>query len=313
MPPSDGRFPMRVVTRQTGLPADTIRTWERRYGAVEPDRTEGQTRRYSSAEIRRLLLLKAAVGQGHAIGAIAQLPDDELEALAAAGAAPQIPATTTPLAVDGGPADPLAPLREHYLDAVARFAPREAMDLLARAAALVPARDFALHVAAPVLAAVGHRWAHQELGVAQEHLVSAQLRDLLATLTRHLPTDRGAPRVLVATPAGQRHDFGALIGAMLVAARGLEPIFLGADLPLADLRWAARMSRASLTLLSVVTDLEGPAAEDTRRTIEALAEETPVWVGLAEGHALTRAPSRARWFHRFEDLDLALADFRPNR
>ena len=47
-------YPMRVVTRLTGLTADTIRVWERRYGAVRPERTQGNVRRYSSSEIRRL-------------------------------------------------------------------------------------------------------------------------------------------------------------------------------------------------------------------------------------------------------------------
>jgi hypothetical protein len=36
----NGLYPMRVVSRLTGLTADTIRVWERRYNAVSPDRTE---------------------------------------------------------------------------------------------------------------------------------------------------------------------------------------------------------------------------------------------------------------------------------
>ena len=42
----EGLYPMRVVARLTGLPADTIRAWEKRYGVVRPSRTDGRARRY---------------------------------------------------------------------------------------------------------------------------------------------------------------------------------------------------------------------------------------------------------------------------
>jgi DNA-binding transcriptional MerR regulator len=44
---SSRTFPMRVVTRMTGLSADVVRVWERRYAAITPDRTDGNARRYS--------------------------------------------------------------------------------------------------------------------------------------------------------------------------------------------------------------------------------------------------------------------------
>jgi hypothetical protein len=31
-------------------------------------------------------------------------------------------------------------------------------------------------------------------------------------------------RVIVTTPEGQRHEFGALIGALLCAGRGFDPV-----------------------------------------------------------------------------------------
>ena len=67
-----------AVAQLTGLPANTIRTWERRHGAVEPQRTEGGGRLYRDGDVERLQLLKTLCDRGATISAIAQLSTEEL-------------------------------------------------------------------------------------------------------------------------------------------------------------------------------------------------------------------------------------------
>ena len=73
------RYPLRAVIRRTGLTADVIRAWERRYGAVSPSRSEGGQRLYSEHDVIRLSLLRKATAEGHSIGEIARLDDASLE------------------------------------------------------------------------------------------------------------------------------------------------------------------------------------------------------------------------------------------
>jgi len=91
-----------VAARLAGLPVETLRVWERRYGISEAGRSPRGQRLYSPEQVRRLGLLKRAVDQGHAISTVAGLAEDEL--LALAGVAPV--ADTAPrllrLAVAGG-------------------------------------------------------------------------------------------------------------------------------------------------------------------------------------------------------------------
>jgi MerR family transcriptional regulator, light-induced transcriptional regulator len=75
------RHPMRVVTRRTGLSADLLRAWERRYEVVTPARSESGRRLYSDADIERLRLLYRATLAGRTIGQVAELPTDALAAL----------------------------------------------------------------------------------------------------------------------------------------------------------------------------------------------------------------------------------------
>ena len=65
-------YPIRAVSKQTGISIDTLRAWERRYQVVSPQRDE-RGRLFSAADVRRLKLLRAAVDQGHAIGQLAAL------------------------------------------------------------------------------------------------------------------------------------------------------------------------------------------------------------------------------------------------
>jgi DNA-binding transcriptional MerR regulator len=76
-----------VAARLAGLPVETLRVWERRYGVSETQRSDHGQRLYSSEQVRRLAMLKQLVDQGHPIGSIAGLPQEQLAALASAPAA----------------------------------------------------------------------------------------------------------------------------------------------------------------------------------------------------------------------------------
>ena len=73
-----------IAGRLAGVPVETLRVWERRYGVVGPRVSPRGQRLYSSVEIRRLALIKQMVDAGHRIGAIAALPTDALIAMRAA-------------------------------------------------------------------------------------------------------------------------------------------------------------------------------------------------------------------------------------
>lgn len=67
-----------AVSRLTGIPAETLRVWERRYGVVEPGRAEGRFRIYSRDDVGRLALIKQLVDAGNAIGSVASLSLEQL-------------------------------------------------------------------------------------------------------------------------------------------------------------------------------------------------------------------------------------------
>ncbi len=77
-----GLYRSGVAARLAGLPVETLRVWERRYGISDTGRSPHGQRLYSDAQVSRLRMMKQLVDQGHPIGALAQLSLDQLAALA---------------------------------------------------------------------------------------------------------------------------------------------------------------------------------------------------------------------------------------
>lgn len=289
---------MRVVTRVTGLVADTIRAWERRYGAIVPHRTAGNARRYSAAHVRKLSLLRDLTERGHSIGSIASLTIDQLESLLAAETSDvRVGASATD--------DPLARARADYLSAVTRMDVGRASEILLRAAAVLDNRSLVFDLVLPLIQEVGERWSHGDLGVAQEHLVSAELRSLLAVRARIHPPDATAPRMVVATPAGHRHEFGVLAAAMLANGRGIDVLYLGADLPDEELLWSVGVSQADVLVLGVAVVPGGAELDALRWTLNLLARSIEVWFGCPPEVDLEGVLDNVRVFHSFEEFDIA--------
>ena len=69
----EGKHPIQIVARRTGLTPDVIRVWERRYEAVLPRRTSTNRRLYSDRDVERLQLLRRATLAGRRIGDVARL------------------------------------------------------------------------------------------------------------------------------------------------------------------------------------------------------------------------------------------------
>ncbi len=82
-PDDTPRYRSGAVARMLRMPVATLRIWERRYRVATPATTPAGHRLYSSADVKRLALLKQLTAVGHAIGAIAALDTAELQRVAA--------------------------------------------------------------------------------------------------------------------------------------------------------------------------------------------------------------------------------------
>src|SRR3954471_16553452 len=70
---SRGHYNIQAVARRTGVPAPTIRAWERRYGLPRPSRSEGRQRLYSEDDVRVIEWLRARIAEGLSVARAAAL------------------------------------------------------------------------------------------------------------------------------------------------------------------------------------------------------------------------------------------------
>lgn len=74
-----GLYRIGTVVKLTGISAECLRAWERRYGLV-PSHREGKTRYYDQAQLDRLGKIKRLIELGHPIGSLAELSPEQLDA-----------------------------------------------------------------------------------------------------------------------------------------------------------------------------------------------------------------------------------------
>ncbi|HEX6106563.1 MAG TPA: cobalamin-dependent protein [Gemmatimonadales bacterium] len=278
-PESIPRYPVRLVASRTGLSPHVLRAWERRHGVVEPGRSEGGQRLYSDLDIARLRVLHQLTGRGHAIGRLARLSLQELEQLAREDLAPE-PAS----ALDAGAA---ADFRETALRAVHRLDAPALHSALERAAVTLGVPAFLDLVAAPSLHAIGQGWHEGSLGIAHEHLATPVFRRVLGWIMGMYEVSAAAPQVVVATPAGQVHELGAMLAAATAAAEGWGVTYLGADLPAREIVGAARQVDARAVALSLVyLGSETAVLSDLAALRRALPADVTVLVGGAAVEAV---------------------------
>ena len=246
-PRGEGRHPIAVVAARTGLSQDVLRVWERRYSAVTPERGPGGQRVYTDADIERLGLMAAATRAGRSISQVAALPTDEIAALVGADLAAR--GRLTPPAF-------VVPDANDIIDAavdLARSLDAGLLDqALRRVAARLGATVFLESVAAPLLRRVGDEWHAGRLTPAHEHLVSGVMQGIVAETMRAFPFQESAPGILVTTPSGERHAIGASLVGAAAAVEGWNVVYLGADLPAADIVHAAETSRVRVVAVSIV-------------------------------------------------------------
>jgi DNA-binding transcriptional MerR regulator/methylmalonyl-CoA mutase cobalamin-binding subunit len=301
---------MRLVIQRTGLSADVLRAWEKRYGVVAPERSEGGQRLYSDEDVERLALLRRATAAGRNISQIASLTVGQLEALILEDESQRATRATAPERQTS---------QAHFfyeaaLAAIKRLDALELDALLRRAAMQLSAATVVDEVITPLLRELGESWHRGEISPAHEHLGTAAIRRMLSWMSGSAIVPGSAPAIVVATPANQRHELGAKIAATTAATEGWRVVFLGADLPAEAIALAAIQSGAMVVALSMIFPVDDPdLAAEVARLRSLLPPKVLV---VAGGPAATHLEAEltaagVRVLHDLEELRIQLRTLHP--
>lgn len=247
-------YSIKYVADQTGIPPHLIRTWESRYKAVNPERTESNRRIYCRRDILRLRLLKGAVDAGHQISRIAGESTTDLKQLL--GLKDDRIPKPAPLQQNTNSKISDAKIYlEQALKATLGLDPDELTRVMSDAAIHLTRRQWVDRLMVPLFKEIGDLWSSGKMKIVNEHLASNCARNILWDMLRTVEITSGAPKIVIGTPVGQWHELGALAAALAAVEAGWRPIYVGSNLPAEELASAVSQFGAISIGLSITHSL----------------------------------------------------------
>ena len=259
-----------AVSRATGIPAETLRTWEARYGFPTPERRPSGHRVYPATVVPRLRKITEALARGHRAAQVVPATERSLTTLLGEPGASSLPQRLPePVSVS------------ELMAAVRRY---DAVTLTAQLLAdwgRLGVLAFLTQRVGPLLEAVGGGWAEGTLEIRHEHFVSEQLGALLSALAAPIEARATGPVCALSTLPGEQHGLGLQMAALVVAASGLRVRLAGTDLPVSELAAFARDVQARVVALSVSSAGAATAARHLRSLRKKLPRQVTVIAGGA--------------------------------
>jgi DNA-binding transcriptional MerR regulator len=255
-------FNLKVVLKETGIAADTLRAWERRYGLPMPERSAGGHRLYSQRDIETIKWLIKRQAEGLSISRAVDLWKEQIASGADPLAGP-VPATLLPAASAN-----LETLRRDWLAACFQFDTVAAEQILNQAFAVHSVEIICTEVMMRGLYEVGELWHKGMATVQQEHFASEIAMRRLEALISASPPPTRAGTLLVACPPEEWHTFPCLLITLFLRRRGWNVVFLGAVVPTERMEETITAVDPKLVILSSQTLMTAVSLREMARFLK---------------------------------------------
>jgi DNA-binding transcriptional MerR regulator/methylmalonyl-CoA mutase cobalamin-binding subunit len=269
-------YNIKAMARLTGVPADTLRRWESRYGIITPERTESGYRLYSQRDVDTILWLKSRLEEGLSISRASELLRQITDG---PGTQPPIVQSATPGAIL--PRTPVesstrsfSALQADILSAFRAVDEVRAGAVLTDALNLYSVEDVCIKVLQPALVQVGQAWLEGEITVAVEHFASSFTRARLENLFHASAHNVYGPLVIVGCAPEELHEIGALFLALFLRRSGYRVIYLGQNVPLDSLVGMIRATRPQAVCISATRAETAAALSELHGLLDGIKRES---------------------------------------
>jgi DNA-binding transcriptional MerR regulator len=222
-------FTIKDLENLSGIKAHTIRIWEQRYAFIKPQRTQTNIRYYSAEELKKILNISLLNKYGYKISHINKMSAGEIEEKIVALS--QIQAQQERIVND-------------MIQCMVDMNIEKFEDVLDSYISLRGFDKAITQIIFPFLERIGILWLANHINPAQEHLVTNIIRQKLIagieTVFTHIHTEK---MVLLFLPEGEHHELGLLYICYLLKTRGIKTLYLGADVPAADVEFVCNLKK----------------------------------------------------------------------
>lgn len=222
-------FTIKDLENLSGIKAHTIRIWEQRYQFLKPSRTDTNIRYYSCEELKKLLNIALLNKYGFKISHIDKMCEAELKEKI--------------LSLNGAEAHQERVVNE-LIQSMVDLDMERLEETLDRYIASKGIERTITQIIFPFLEKIGVLWLTNHINPAQEHLVTNIVRQKLIVgiegVRSLIKVDKS---VLLFLPEGEYHEIGLLFVNYLIKSRGASVIYLGANVPLTDVEYVAKLKK----------------------------------------------------------------------
>lgn len=280
------------LERLTGIKAHTIRIWEKRYGLLNPDRTDTNIRLYSDDDLRKILNVNTLLKEGWKISKVSALSQQDMEARVWEAAKESTAdekvyeiyiqaLLSASLSFDEDWFESV------YSDMTTRYGLRGAME----------------HIVGPFMARIGLMWTVFKLHPGQEHFASNLVRRKLLTAIDRLPKLHKRGKFLLFLPHWEEHEVGLLYAWYLIREAEYDVIYLGQRVPVQSLVATVRTVRPDTLLTFLVSEYPEESTASFLESIKEAAPASNIMVATRKDISAGNAEvSGVRWLHSSKDL-----------
>ncbi len=218
-------FSISQLSSFSGIKPHTIRIWEQRYDALQPNRSEGNTRYYDSSQLRRLLNIVSLMESDYKISELCTMPDKKLfklinELLQAEVSKNEATEYFISQLIAAGMSYDEPHFEKIFSHSLLRYG----------------IKDNYIKIIYPMLVRIGLMWAGDTIPPAQEHFISNIIRQKIFTSIDALPPPESpAGSWLLFLPENESHDIGLLVANYIIRLFGKKVIYLGSNVPFESL------------------------------------------------------------------------------
>lgn len=290
-------FSISQLGQYAGVKPHTIRAWEKRYSALKPARSKGNTRYYDGLQMRRVLNIVSLIDAGYKVSELCVLPDEQLARL-----------------VDNFYRTNGNETEEYFISqliAAGMTYDEPYFDqIFSRCLNRYKLKQAYLLVLLPMLNRIGIMWRCNKASVAHEHFISNMLRQKLFSAVDSLPSPApSSPKWLLFLPENEFHDIGLLLAYNLVRLSGQQAIYLGSDIPSQVLRSAVEEIQPDNLFVFLVNRNYPGSINSYILDLTRSFENGNIYIANQNCAHLAKAPgiSRVRWLKTVDDFTSTLA------
>jgi DNA-binding transcriptional MerR regulator len=233
------KFTIETVSKMTGIPAPSLRNWEKRYGFPNPDRTAGGHRYYTASDVEFLKKAVHWIEEGQSLNEIAKVYKDQV-------GEPQPHSLRTQSEIF----DDVSYRVELIYEALLKFDQMATLQHYATLSAKLSVEQLFDRVFESILLRLNDEEKAGRINVAQKHFATAFVRLKLSTfLSLDFPPTQG-PRILLATLSEESAEGGLMLIAGHLKFRGYPVYYFGTDLPEESLKSVSKEIKPDVICLS---------------------------------------------------------------